>query len=74
LSGLGEPAGAILGVAFLGPVLSAGVASALAAGAMTVLASTELVPEAFSHDYVVEAALGLLVGVLLAFLLGGAGL
>jgi ZIP family zinc transporter len=68
-SGLGEPLGAILTVALLGPLLPAGTASALAAGAMVVLASTELVPEAFSHSYVVEAAIGLLLGVLVAIVL-----
>jgi ZIP family zinc transporter len=70
LSGLGEPVGALLALLALGPLLPAGVASALAAGAMVVLASTELVPEAFSHSYVAEAATGLLLGVLAAMLLG----
>lgn len=70
LSGLGEPLGALLALLVLGPILPPGVASALAAGAMIVLASTELIPEAFSHGYVTEAALGLLLGVLLALAIG----
>lgn len=69
LSGLGEPLGAILTLVVLGPVAPPGVASALAAGAMVVLASTELIPEAFSHSYVTEAATGLLLGVLFALAL-----
>jgi zinc transporter ZupT len=45
---------------------------ALAAGAMVVLAVVELIPEAFSHAYVGEAAVRLLTGVVLALgLLGG---
>jgi ZIP family zinc transporter len=68
-SGLGEPLGALLTLFVLGPVLPPGTASALAAGAMVVLASTELLPEAFSHAYVPEAAAGLLIGVLGALLL-----
>jgi zinc transporter, ZIP family len=68
-SGLGEPLGAILTAAALVPLLPPGTASGLAAGAMIVLASTELVPEAFSHAYVLEAAAGLLVGVLVALVL-----
>jgi ZIP family zinc transporter len=68
-SGLGEPLGAVLTLAVLGPLLPPGSASALAAGAMVVLASTELVPEAFSHSYVLEAAAGLLLGILVALVL-----
>lgn len=68
-SGLGEPLGAILTLTALGPALPSGTASALAAGAMVVLASTELLPEAFSHSFVAEAAAGLLVGVLVALVL-----
>ncbi len=69
LSGLGEPLGAILALTVLGPVLPPAVAAGLAAGAMVVLASTELLPEAFSHAYVAEAAGGLLVGVVAALVL-----
>jgi ZIP family zinc transporter len=68
-SGLGEPLGAVVSLAVLGPALSSGGASALAAGAMVVLASTELIPEAFSHSYVGEAAAGLLVGLVVALVL-----
>jgi ZIP family zinc transporter len=71
-SGLGEPAGALLGLGALvsmGAVLPAGVAAAGAAGAMIVLAATELLPEAFSHSFVVEASIGLLAGVLVALAL-----
>jgi ZIP family zinc transporter len=68
-SGLGEPLGALLAVVVVGPLASPGIASALAAGAMVVLASTELIPEAFSHAYVAEAAIGLLLGVLFALAL-----
>ena len=71
-SGLGEPLGAVLTLAVLGPVLPLGLASGLAGGAMVLLASTELVPEAFSHSYVVEAAAGLLAGILVALVLVGA--
>jgi len=76
-SGMGEPAGALLGVGTLlgtGAVLPAGVAAAGAAGAMIVLAATELLPEAFSHSFVAEASVGLLVGVLVALaLVAGSG-
>jgi zinc transporter, ZIP family len=68
-SGLGEPVGAILTLVVVGAVLSPGTAAALAAGAMVILAATELVPEAFSRSHVAEAASGLLVGVLLALVL-----
>jgi ZIP family zinc transporter len=71
-SGLGEPAGALLGVGALvsiGAVLPAGVAAAGAAGAMIVLAATELLPEAFSHSFIAEASVGLLLGVLVALAL-----
>ncbi len=68
-SGLGEPLGGILTLGVLGPIVPPGVASALAAGAMIVLASTELIPEAFSHSYVAEAAAGLLLGVLFSLAL-----
>jgi ZIP family zinc transporter len=71
-SGMGEPAGALLGVGVLlgsGAVLPAGVAAAGAAGAMIVLAATELLPEAFSHSFVAEASVGLLAGVLVALAL-----
>jgi ZIP family zinc transporter len=72
LSGLGEPLGALLAVAVLGPAVPPSVGGALAAGAMVVLAAVELIPEAFSHSYVSEAAVGLLIGVVLALgLLGG---
>mgnify|MGYP001577737224 CR=1 FL=1 len=39
---------------------------------MGVLASTELIPEAFSHSFVAEASVGLLLGVLVALWLVGA--
>ena len=65
LSGLGEPLGALLAVAALGPVVPPSVGGALAAGAMIVLAAIELIPEAFSHSYVGEAAVGLLAGIFL---------
>jgi ZIP family zinc transporter len=68
-SGLGEPLGALLAALALVPVLPPGAAAGLAAGAMIVLASSELIPEAFSHAYVMEASVGLLTGVLLALLL-----
>jgi zinc transporter, ZIP family len=72
LSGLGEPLGALLAVTAFGQVVPPSLGGALAAGAMVVLAAVELIPEAFSHSYVVEAAVGLLVGVVLALgLLGG---
>ncbi len=45
-----------------------------AAGAMIVLAALELIPEAFSHGYAREAAVGLLGGIVLALgLLAGPG-
>jgi ZIP family zinc transporter len=68
LSGLGEPLGAVLGLAFLGPFFAPAMAMA-AAGAMVVMAATELAPEAFSHGFVAEAAIGLLGGFLLAIAL-----
>jgi zinc transporter, ZIP family len=72
LSGLGEPLGALLAVAVLGPVVPPSLGGALAAGAMVVLAAVELIPEAFSHSYVGEPAAGLLAGVVLALgVLGG---
>lgn len=52
-------------------MLPSGTASALAAGTMSVLASTELVTEAFSHSFVTEAAAGLLLGVVVALFLVG---
>jgi ZIP family zinc transporter len=74
LSGLGEPLGALMAIVVLGPVLPPSMGGALAAGAMVALAAAELIPEAFSHTYVGEAAFGLLAGVVLAFgLLGGPG-
>jgi len=74
LSGLGEPLGALLAVSALGPVLPPSTGGALAAGAMIVLAAIELIPEAFSHSYVGEAAVGLFGGVILALsLLAGPG-
>lgn len=66
LSGLGEPLGALLAVALLGTALPPGIGGALAAGAMIVLAAIELIPEAFSHGYAREAAVGLLGGIVLA--------
>ncbi|MFH0750867.1 MAG: ZIP family metal transporter [Chloroflexota bacterium] len=68
-SGMGEPLGALLAIVAVGNVLPPGVAAAIAAGAMVVLASTELIPEAFSHSFVAEASAGLLVGVLVALAL-----
>lgn len=68
-SGLGEPLGALVAVAILvlfGAAVPAGAAAAAAAGAMTVLAATELIPEAFSHGFEAEASGGLLVGVIVA--------
>jgi zinc transporter, ZIP family len=68
-SGLGEPLGALAAVAALvlfGAAMPAGAAAAAAAGAMTVLAATELIPEAFSHGFEAEASGGLLVGVIVA--------
>jgi hypothetical protein len=38
---------------------------------MLVLASIELIPKAFGHGYILEAALGLLAGALLTFALLG---
>ncbi|MEX1169779.1 MAG: ZIP family metal transporter [Chloroflexota bacterium] len=74
LSGLGEPIGALLAVTALGTILPPSTGGALAAGAMIVLAAIELIPEAFSHSYVGEAAVGLLGGVVLALgLLAGPG-
>ena len=74
LSGLGEPLGALLALAVLGSALPPSIGGALAAGAMIVLAAVELIPEAFSHSYAREAAVGLLVGIVLALgLLGGPG-
>ena len=67
LSGLGEPLGALLATAVLGTALPPSIGGALAAGAMIVLAAVELIPEAFSHSYAGEAAIGLLGGVVLAF-------
>jgi zinc transporter, ZIP family len=69
VSGMGEPLGALLALVAIGSVLPPGVAAAIAAGAMIVLAATELIPEAFSHSFVVEASGGLLVGVLVALAL-----
>jgi ZIP family zinc transporter len=66
LSGLGEPLGAVLAIAVLGQFVPPYIGGSLAAGAMVVLASIELIPEAFSHSYVGEAAVGLLAGVVLA--------
>jgi ZIP family zinc transporter len=66
LSGLGEPLGALLAVAVFGTALPPAIGSALAAGAMIVLAAIELIPEAFSHSYAREAAVGLLGGIVLA--------
>jgi ZIP family zinc transporter len=66
LSGLAEPIGALLAVAALGTVLPPSTGGALAAGAMIVLAAIELIPEAFSHSFVGEAAVGLLGGVVIA--------
>jgi ZIP family zinc transporter len=71
-SGIGEPLGALGGVAAFvafGAVMPPGVAAAGASGAMIVLAATELIPEAFSHSFVVEASVGLLLGVLAALTL-----
>lgn len=65
-SGLGEPLGALLAVAALGTLLPIEVGGALAAGAMIVLAAIELIPEAFSHSYVREGAVGLLGGTVIA--------
>jgi ZIP family zinc transporter len=74
LSGLGEPLGALLAITVLGPVVPPSLGGALAAGAMVVLAAVELIPEAFSHTYVGEAAVGLLGGLVLALgLVGGPG-
>jgi ZIP family zinc transporter len=74
LSGLGEPLGALLAAALLGTALPPGIGGALAAGAMIVLAALELIPEAFSHSYAREAAVGLLGGIVLALgLLAGPG-
>jgi ZIP family zinc transporter len=72
LSGLGEPLGAGIALALLGPRVAPSVGSAVAAGAMLVLASVELLPEAFGHGYVLEAAAGLLAGALLVLALLGA--
>jgi ZIP family zinc transporter len=72
LSGLGEPLGALVALAVLGPVVAPTIGAAVAAGAMLVLASIELLPEAFGHGYASAAALGLLAGGLLAFALLGA--
>jgi len=74
LSGLGEPLGALLATAVLSTTVPPGIGGALAAGAMIVLAAVELIPEAFSHSYAREAAVGLLGGVVLALgLLAGSG-
>jgi ZIP family zinc transporter len=68
LSGLGEPLGALLAVTAFGQV----VPPSLGGGRDGRPGRLELIPEAFSHSYVGEAAVGLLVGVVLAFgLLGG---
>ena len=64
--------GALLAVTALGSVVPPSLGGSLAAGAMVVLAAVELIPEAFSHSFVGEAAVGLLAGVVLALgLLGG---
>ena len=68
-SGMGEPLGALLAIVALGTVLPPGIAAAIAAGAMIVLAATEIVPEAFSHSFAVEASVGLLLGILAALTL-----
>jgi ZIP family zinc transporter len=74
LSGLGEPLGALLAAAILGSALPPSIGGGLAAGAMIVLAAVELIPEAFSHSYAREAAVGLLGGIVLALgLLSGPG-
>jgi hypothetical protein len=63
-----------LAITVLGPVVPPSLGGALAAGAMVVLAAVELIPEAFSHTFVGEAAVGLLGGLVLALgLLGGPG-
>jgi ZIP family zinc transporter len=72
LSGLAEPFGALLAVTAFGTLVPPSVGGALAAGAMVVLAAVELIPEAFSHSDVSEAAAGLLAGVVIALgLFGG---
>jgi ZIP family zinc transporter len=68
-SGLGEPVGAVLAITAFGSILPPCAGGALAAGAMIVLAAIELIPEAFSHRYVREGAVGLLGGILLALAL-----
>jgi ZIP family zinc transporter len=71
-SGMGEPLGALAAIivfVVFGAAIPPGVAAAVAAGAMIVLAATELIPEAFSHSFVAEASVGLLAGVLVALVL-----
>jgi ZIP family zinc transporter len=71
-SGMGEPLGALAAtVVFVnvGAAIPPGVGAAVAAGAMIVLAATELIPEAFSHSFVAEASDGLLAGILVALVL-----
>jgi ZIP family zinc transporter len=67
LSGLGEPLGALVATAVLSSLVPTATWAALAAGAMIVLAAIELIPEAFSHSYETEAAVGLLCGIVTAF-------
>jgi zinc transporter ZupT len=64
----GEPLGAIAAIVVCGLRRrdATRVAAAVAAGAMIVLAATDLIPEAFSHSFVAEASVGLLAGILVA--------
>ena len=67
LSGLAEPAAALLSILLLGSVstMILGLSLAFAAGAMFYITGDELIPESHAHGYEHEATIAMVVGLLL---------